>query len=332
MLNRREFLTALGISSLAAAGWPAWAQPASDGGVDRRGPVLPTRPFGRSGEAVTIACLGGWHVGRWYDDAGAGRIVEAAIEQGVRFFDTAESYAGGQSEQRYGRHLVSRYRDDVFLMSKTMARDAATAREHLDGTLRRLNTDRVDLWQIHSLTSPDDVDNRLDSGVLDVVLEAKADGKARYVGFTGHASYKAHARMLERLAELGVELDAVQMPVNVIDPSYESFVEYVLPTAIDRGYAVLAMKTLANGRFTDKGGIGRREPIVPGELSVAEALRFVWSLPVATLVTGVDGEAQLRENCDVARGELAMTEAERAALVERLAAYAGRSREYYKSG
>ncbi|MEM6333503.1 MAG: aldo/keto reductase [Planctomycetota bacterium] len=333
MLHRRDFLAALGvgITGLGTGVWPAWAEPAV-AGEDDAGRVLPTRPFGRAGEPVTAACLGGWHVSRWFDDAGAARIIEASIEQGVRFFDTAEQYGQGESELRYGRHLVPRHRDRVFLMTKTQARSAEQARVHLDESLQRLATDRVDLWQVHAIESPQDVDARVDAGVVDVLLEAKAAGKARYIGYTGHSSFRAHLRMLERLEGLGVEMDAVQMPVNVLDPSYESFITHVLPPAVQRGYAVLGMKALANGRFTDKGGVGRDAPIVPDAVSVDDALRYAWSLPIASLVIGVDDTAQLTENCAVARQQRVMPEAERDALVARLAQYAGRQREYYKSG
>ncbi|MEO0587329.1 MAG: aldo/keto reductase, partial [Planctomycetota bacterium] len=215
---------------------------------------------------------------------------------------------------------------------KTQARSAEKARTDLDESLQRLATDRLDLWQIHAIESPEDVDARIDAGVLDVLLEAKASGKTRYIGFTGHSSFRAHLRMLERLAELGVELDAVQMPVNVLDPSYESFITHVLPEAVRRGYAVLGMKSLGNGTFTDKRDIGRDAPIVPEAVSVEDALRYAWSLPITSLVTGVDDTAQLAENCAVAREQRVMPEAERDALVARLAEYAGRAREYYKSG
>ncbi|MEM9882613.1 MAG: aldo/keto reductase, partial [Planctomycetota bacterium] len=112
---------------------------------------------------------------------------------------------------------------------------------------------------------------------------------------------------------------------------YASFIRHVLPTAVRRGYAVLAMKTLANGRLTDKGEIGRREPIIPARLTIAEALGFAWSLPIASLVLGVDTAEQLHENCAVARQAPALTEADRLALIQRVAAFAGREREYYKS-
>jgi len=333
MLKRREFLTALGIGSLTATAWPRWVDAAPPpGGQDRLGRLLPTRPFGRADEPVTNTCLGGWHVGRYYDENSAQPIIEAALEQGIRFFDNAEQYGRGKSERFYGQHLTPKYRDEVFLMTKTGARSADEARRDLDASLQRLNTDRLDLWQIHAITSPGDVDQRIDNGVLDVVLEAKQRGKARYVGFTGHSSYKAHRRMLEQLHKRGVELDSVQMPINVLDPSYESFITHVLPEAVKRGYAVLAMKTLANGHFTDKGRAGRDEPIVPNQVSLDDALRFVWSLPVTSLVTGVDNADQLKKNCAIARRQQAMPEAERDALIQRLARYAGGEREYYKSG
>ncbi|MEM9884203.1 MAG: aldo/keto reductase, partial [Planctomycetota bacterium] len=179
MINRRSLLAALGIGSFTGTGWLRWTQAAAaaEGEIDALGRVLPTRAFGRADERVTLACFGGWHLSRFYDDAGAERIVRAAIDAGIRFFDTAESYGPHESERMYGRHLTPRFRDHVFLMSKTMARDAATARQHLDDSLARLRTDRLDLWQMHAIDTPGDVDARIDAGVLDVLLEAKAAGR-----------------------------------------------------------------------------------------------------------------------------------------------------------
>ena len=163
-------------------------------------------------------------------------------------FDTAESYADGESESRYGRFLTPKYRDQVFLMTKTTGKDSKTVERHLDESLKRLNTDYLDLWQIHSIGSPEDVDARIENGVLDVFERAKASGKVRFIGFTGHRNPAAHKRMLERTMDSDL-FDTCQMPVNVLDPSYHSFIEQVTPTLQQRKIGLLAMKTLADGRF-----------------------------------------------------------------------------------
>jgi predicted aldo/keto reductase-like oxidoreductase len=285
--------------------------------------------LGRPGEEVTMLGLGGWHIGHM-SESDAEKTIEVALEGGVRFFDSAESYQEGGSESYLGRFLVPKYRDVSFLMTKTTAGDAATARRHLEESLQRLRTDYLDLWQVHSLRSPDDVDDRIENGVLDVVIEAREKGKARHVGFTGHASPKAHLRMLER-TDL---FETCQMPINALDPGFESFVDQVLPVLVERNLGVIAMKTLANGRFFQT--IARNDPtvatsVIPGRISVADALSFVWSLPVSVLVTGPDDPSQLSEKIEMARSFTKLTDSERRTLVGRVADLAGREIEYYKS-
>lgn len=215
-------------------------------------------------------------------------------------------------------------------MTKTTARDAKTARRHLEGSLRRLKTDYLDLWQIHSITSPSDVENRLAQGVLEVVQEAKESGKARYIGFTGHTDYHAHLKMLESTDAV----ETCQMPVNVFDPNYKSFINNVLPKLIEKNVGAIAMKTLANGGFfggTSHFMHGDNPKIVPNKLSVAEALHFVWSLPVSVLITGPDHAEMLKEKIELARSFTAYTETQREELINRVADFEGNLVEYYKA-
>ncbi|MDA0747001.1 MAG: aldo/keto reductase [bacterium] len=318
-MERREFLKSLAnvtaglmlpVSSFAAK---------MKKSTDRLGDLLPTRALGNTGERVTMLGLGGWHIGGKMDEAKAQTVIEVALEGGVRFFDTAESYQRGESERRYGKFLTPKYRDVVFLMSKTTGGDAGSVRSHLEGTLKRLNTDYLDLWQVHSLQNPEDVDGRIENGVLEVMQEVKASGKARHIGFTGHRSPSAHVRMLERTKIF----ETCQMPINLLDPSYESFIEQVLPVLVERKMGVLAMKTLSNGRFFQE--------LIPDRVSVAEAIQFVWSLPVSVLITGPDNRAQLTEKIKLAHAFQEMGEKERQALVVRVADLAGTSVEYYKA-
>ena len=298
---------------------------------DRLGELLPRRKLGTTGERVTMLGLGGWHVGRM-DEAAAQATIEAALESGVRFFDSAEQYQGGRSERYLGRFLTPKYRDSVFLMTKTAARSAEQAEKDLEGSLQRLNTDRLDLWQIHAIMSPEDVDGRLEAGILNVVERAKRSGKARYIGFTGHHRNDAHLRMLESTApEL---FDTCQLPINVADPSYESFLRHVVPKLLDRGIGVLAMKTLANGGFfggSQHGEHGDNPKMVPDRLSIQEALHFVWSLPVSVVISGPDDPDQIREKARLARSFDGMTKAERQRLIERAAELAGSRLEFYKA-
>lgn len=332
-MKRRDFLTTLTAASSATLLTGCSRRDETEPS-DTLGRTLPTRVLGRTGETVTLLGIGGFHVG-WTTEKDAEAVIEAAIEGGVRFFDTAESYQKGESERRYGKFLVPKYRDEIFLMTKSTARDAKTAREHLEGSLSRMKTDVIDLWQIHSLMSPEDVDGRLDNGVLDVFLEAQASGLVRHIGFTGHANPEAHLRMLERTADTN-PFATCQMPVNVIDLSYHSFTNQVLPVLQKRNIALLAMKTLADGRFfAQKKRLDRvqwttEDPAIPSRLSVRDALYFAWSVPISVLITGAENASLVREKVDLARAYEGMNETIRAELVAAAADLADGKVEYYK--
>ena len=330
MIDRRAFLKSIAGLTTGVLLSSACAEGDEQGMTgDRLGTLLPTRRFGRTGEAVTMLSVGGWHIGEM-SEAEAQKTIETALEGGVRFFDSAESYQAGGSESRLGKLLVPKYRDDVFLMTKTTARNAAKAWEHLEGSLTRLNTDQLDLWQMHSVQNPADVDERIDNGILDVMLEAKATGKTRYIGFTGHASPAAHERVLERTDIF----DACQLSVNLVDVSYESFIERVVPTLVERNIGVIGMKALANGGFfggSQHGKHGAKPKVVPDRVSVSEAIRFVWSLPVSTLVTGPDNAKQMQEKIDIAKTFTGMDDDERHALIEKVEDMAGTTVEFYKA-
>ncbi len=326
MNDRRDFLKALaGLSAgLLLPGQTLRAQVKRD----RLGDLLPTRALGRTGRRVTMLGVGGWHIGRM-SEKDAQATIEAALEGGVRFFDTAESYQRGGSESYYGKLLTPRYRDVVFLMTKTTARDAAGAKQHLEDSLRRLATDHLDLWQVHSVSSREDVDGRIAGGILDAMRGAKASGKVRHIGFTGHTRPSAHKRLLER-ADI---FETCQMPVNVADPSYLSFIEGVLPELVRKNIGVLAMKTLANGGFfggSRQGEHGPNPKLVPDRVSVRDAIHFAWSLPISVLITGPDDVAQMKEKIALARSFVTLDEKQRKALVAKVADRAGRTVEFYK--
>lgn len=330
MIDRRAFLKSLAglttgvlLSSACAEG------DEENSPSDRLGALLPTRRFGRTGEAVTMLGVGGWHIGDM-TEAEAQKTIETALEGGVRFFDTAEGYQTGGSESRLGKLLVPKYRDDVFLMTKTRARDASEAWEHLEGSLSRLNTDRLDLWQVHAVRNPADVDERIENGVLDVMIEAKETGKTRYIGFTGHSSPAAHQRVLEKTDIF----DACQLSMNLTDVSYESFIEKVVPTLVERNIGIIGMKALANGGFFGGAQHGRHGPnpkVVPDRVSISEAIRFVWALPVSTLITGPDNAGQMQEKIDIAKNFTGMEDDERQKLIEKVEDMAGTTVEFYKA-
>lgn len=333
-MNRRNFLHLL--AGAAAAG-PLVRSAAAAATSDALGPILPLRALGRSGVQVTCLGLGGYHIG-WTSEALAQATIEAALAEGIRFFDTAESYGPHTSEERYGKFLVPAHRDRIFLMSKSTAKTAAAAQEHLEGSLRRLRTDRLDLWQIHALDSADDVDARLAAGVLDYALRARAEGKVRHLGFTGHRTPTAHRRMLARTAGDPEPFLACQFPLNPVDAAAtDSFVASALPAATQRGLGILAMKTLADGRFFDSKIMSGRtvwtaeKPVIPTALSIADCIHFTLSLPVSVLITGAEKPEFVREKAALVRSFAALSAAQRQALVARVAHYAEAGQvEYYK--
>jgi uncharacterized protein len=328
-MQRRTFLKALAGLTMASAVPAFGAKPR-----DRLGALLPRRALGRTGETVTMLGVGGFHIG-WTNERDAQAVIEAALEGGVRFFDTAESYARGESESRFGNYLTPNYRDDIFLMTKSTASTAEAARAHLEDSLRRMKTDTLDLWQIHALASPADVDRRIDNGVLDVFRAAREEGIVRFIGFTGHADPRAHLRMLERTAGERV-FDACQLPVNPVDAVHEDgFTMSVLPLLIERGIAPLAMKSLADGRFfasKNQHAWKTDDPVVPDRMSIGEALAFTWSLPISVLIAGAEHPGFIRDKIDWARKFTALSASERAGLIKTVAdlAFEGRV-EYYKA-
>jgi len=330
MTDRRNFLKSLaGVTAGLSLTPSAFG---SEQNKDRLGDILPKRKLGRTGEYVTMLGTGGYHVG-WTTERDAQEVIEAALEGGVRFFDTAESYGNGRSEERYGKYLTPKYRDLIFLTSKTTGPDAKTVQEHLEGTLRRMKVDHVDLYQIHSIRTPEDVDSRIEKGVLDYLLKAKAQGKFRYLGFTGHQNPYAHAHMLELTKDSDI-FDTVLMPVNVLDASWYSFTENVMPKALDRNMGITSIKSLADGRFFSKkeqANWTSDDPVIPNYLSIKEAMYYVWSLPVTVLISGNENATFMREKIALARSFSKLPEQERMALINKVKDIAQtRQVEYYK--
>jgi len=284
------------------------------------------RPLGNTGESVTMLCLGGYHFGH-ASEPEAEKIIETALEGGIRFFDCAVQYQNGGSEERYGKLLLSKHREQVYYMTKSQAKTAEKAQQELEDSLRRSQTDYIDLWQIHAIGSPEDVDERLDNGVLEVFLKAKEQGKVRHIGFTGHVTPNAHLRMLERTKDDN-PFDTCQMPMNLVDPGYSSFIMNVMPKLVERNIGVLAMKTMSFGNF-----FGQRDAtkIIPEKISVEEALNFVWSLPVSSIVSGNETAEQLQEKINALKTFKELSESDRMALIEKVAEFAGPDMETYKS-
>lgn len=302
---------------------------------DRLGKLLPLRKLGSSGPVVTNLGVGGDHVGN-ASEKDAQDIIEKALEEGVRFFDNAPLYSGGKAEERYGKFLTPKYRDVSFIMTKSLAKNRENALKDLDASLSRMKTDYVDLWQVHALENPKDVEERVQNGVIDAFLEAQKKGKVRHIGFTGHGSYRAHLKMLEELKKQGVKMAASQMPVNPADPHFESFVTHVVPKCVEAGIGVLAMKTLVYGRFFGGNRGWRRtessvKPAIPAVLSVEDVFGFVWSLPITSLVSGMESVEQVSQNAAIARKTWNWNQAERQKRIDAVAPFAGPDLEFYKN-
>jgi len=307
--------------------------------TDRHGSILPQRRLIRNGEKVTAFCLGGWHLGNAGSPAISERMVEMAMEMGVRFYDTARTYQNGGSEELMGRYLIPKYRDEIFVMTKSPAKTGDAAKKHLELSLKTLKTDQLDLWQIHTIMDPEDVDQRIENGVLDVFLEAKEKGLTRYIGFTGHRSPVTNLHFLKRLEEHGLEMDTCQMPLNVLDPSFESFQKNVLPVLLEKEYGVIAMKTMSGGSM-----MGRRIDTTPEwiktemipdmvretGISLAEIHQYVYALPVSSLVSGCNDLEQLEHNIGVLQNLKKLSGSDMERLEKLVEPYAGLIVENYK--
>lgn len=337
-VNRRTFLGGLTAAALAGITWPIeFLEAARTAKSDRFGNLLPTRALGDTGESVTMLGIGGQHY-RWLPEDQLEEAMEIAIAGGIRFFDTANAYGKDQlSERLYGKYLTPKYRDEVFLMTKTSTKDAKVAQQHLELSLKNMKTDVLDLWQVHNVTSVEDAHLRWDNGIVDVFIKAQQQGKVRMIGFTGHHDYRAHLEMLKLFKERGVKLQTVQMPINVVDSSYDSFIREVIPVAQEMGVGLLAMKSMCGGRLF--GGFGEgwgehgktaAEPIVPDLLRFRDATDYVWSLPISTRIAGFDNVEQLQQHIDAARHLRKLTPEQQESILTTAAQRSGPVMEFYK--
>jgi aryl-alcohol dehydrogenase-like predicted oxidoreductase len=315
--DRREFL-----QSSLAAGAALGLAGATAAGDDKPGTGLPTRPLGKTGERVSIICLGGWHIGSVKDEKEAIKIMHTALDEGLIFFDNAWDYHDGHSEEVMGKALaMDGKRKKCFLMTKNCGRDAKTARQHVEDSLRRLRTDVIDLMQFHEINYDNDPDWIIERGALAEVLKAQKAGKVRYIGFTGHKDPRIHLDMLTRH-----KWDTVQMPINVCDYYYRSFARQVVPEARKRGIAPIGMKSLG-------GGSDHKGQLVTEKVCTAEEARnYALSQDIAALVVGIDSMEVLRQDLAIARNFKPMAAEAREKLLARVKPVAGDGRnEHFKS-
>jgi aryl-alcohol dehydrogenase-like predicted oxidoreductase len=264
---------------------------------------VPKRPMGSTGLQVSILGMGGFHLGTAAGQEEVNNMVAKALDHGINFFDNAWEYHKGMSEERVGAALKGK-RDQAIVMTKvcTHGRKKDLAMQMLEESLTRLQTDHLDVWQVHEVIYYNDPEKAYDpDGVLEALTAAKQQGKVRFVGFTGHKNPSIHLEMLNR----GFHFDTVQMPINPFDPGYRSFEKNVLPVAVQKGMAVFSMKSM--------GGSG--EAISHGALTPTEALSYAMSVPgVSTTISGMDSMEVLDQNIEILRNFQPLGEKEMAAL------------------
>ncbi len=308
-MKRREFIRT---TSAAVAGLSLIGLGSS---FTKKG--IPYRTLGKTGLKVSLIGVGGHHIGdRFISDEVSIQLIREALDNGVNFLDNAWHYNNGRSEELMGRALLNGYRDKAILMTKHHGRDPKTAQKHLETSLKRLQTDHIDLWQFHEIESLESVEKIYSSGVLDYVQKKKDEGVIGHIGFTGHTRPDIHKAMLDK----GFDWETVQMPISVLDHHYLSFSQEIIPILVEKNIGIIGMKSVASGA------------IVNQEIaSIEECLRFSMSMPVSTLVSGMNNLDHLRQNMEITRNFKPMNEVEIAAVLEKTYDQAqGGKHEWYK--
>jgi len=274
---------------------------------------VPKRPLGKTGVEVTILGLGGEGVLRTFGrEKEAVSLVHRAIDLGMTYFETARAYSG--SESYYGIALGER-RKEIFLTSKSHERTSEGALKHLETTLGNLRTQSLDLWMVHDVRTPKDLDEIFGpKGAIKAFEASRKNGLVRFIGVSGHRNPAILSRALDLFS-----FDVVLMPVNPAEPFYWSFFEDVLPKAQKKGLGILGMKTLSRGVaakiFSDE--------------SVGSFIRFALTQPISAAVVGCDTIEQLEMNLRIAQSFEPMSEKEQNILLSKVKPYA-RELMYYK--
>ncbi|HXR75826.1 MAG TPA: aldo/keto reductase [Bryobacteraceae bacterium] len=277
---------------------------------DLKGEML-YRPLGRTGETVSAIGLGGSHIAKpTLTEAETIRLIHAAIDRGITFMDNSWDYNEGRSERLMGKALSENHsRNKVFLMTKIDGRAKGVAAEQIDSSLKRLQTDHVDLLQFHEILRYDDPDRIFSEGcALEAVLEAKKAGKFKFIGFTGHKDPHVHLYMLEVAAKHSFRFDTVQMPLNVMDAHFRSFTHLVVPRLTAAGIGVLGMKPFGGG----DGIILKSNTVKP-----VECLHYALNLPTSVVITGVDKQQVLDQAFEAAKAFRLMDEQQTASLLSK---------------
>jgi predicted aldo/keto reductase-like oxidoreductase len=270
---------------------------------------IPYRTLGRSGERVSLIGLGGYHLGKQADPQESIRIIRTGLDEGINFLDNCWDYNGGESEIRMGNALRDGYRQKAFLMSKIDGRTKAAAANQINESLRRLQTDRIDLLQFHEVIRGTDPDRIFAAGgALEAVSEAQKAGKVRFIGFTGHKSPDIHLKMLAAASKHGFTFDTVQMPLNVMDAHFNSFEKKVLPVLLKNDIGVLGMKPMGDHIILES------KTATP-----VECLHYAMNLPASVVITGCDSLPILQQALDAARSFHPLDSSQVAALLAKTA-------------
>ena len=283
-ISRRGFLGLVAASFLLAQAGQQSLRAESRSGI-------PYRTLGRSKEKVSLVGLGGYHLGNQADPQESIRIIRTGLDEGVNFLDNCWDYNGGESEIRMGNALRDGYRQKAFLMSKIDGRTKAAAASQINESLRRLQTERIDLLQFHEVIRDTDPDRIFaEGGGMEAVVEAQKAGKIRFIGFTGHKSPDIHLKMLSTAAKHSFTFDAVQMPLNVMDAHFNSFEKKVLPVLVKSDIGVLGMKPMGDHVILES------KTATP-----VECLHYAMNLPTSVVITGCDSLPILQQALQAAR-------------------------------
>ena len=303
--SRRDFMKVSGLGTAGfVLGEPATCQERTSATTP---PPMPERPLGRTGHNVRLFSLGGQAtIERPDTDAESEAIINRAIDLGVNYIDTAAAYGRGISQTYIGRVMATR-RNEVFLATKTHNRTRDGSLELLEQSLELLQTDHLDLWQLHNLRLMEQLDQIFaDDGAIHALEEAKGDGTVRFLGFTGHNNPEVLLECMRRF-----DFDTILMALNPADKYHRPFMDELLPEANRRELGVIAMKIPARGRIFREGGL----------TSMPEALRWTMSQPISTVIVGCDNVEQLEENISVAADFQPLNSSQMAAIEARVADY-----------